>query len=88
MKEQYDLKWLNDPGHGWLEVPRSVVNELGISKQITSFSYQQGDQIYLEEDCDASLFLDTCEKRGIKITTWETHHDDDRVRNMDCYSPS
>ena len=53
---KYDF--ISDPGHGWLKVPRSEVNSLGIGPKVSSFSYEQGDYVYLEEDCDASLFVE------------------------------
>lgn len=46
----------SDPGHGWLKVPRKKLVELGILSMITGCSYQRGDYVYLEEDCDATTF--------------------------------
>ena len=46
-----------DPGHAWLEVPRKMLTELGIDSEITGYSYQSGDHVYLEEDCDAVAFV-------------------------------
>ena len=46
-----------DPGHAWLRVKRCELTELGIAGDISSFSYQMGIYVYLEEDCDASVFL-------------------------------
>ena len=48
----------SDSGHGWLKVPRHYLTALGIADQITSCSYQLGNNVYLEEDCDAGLFFD------------------------------
>lgn len=47
----------SDPGHGWGKVPRALLVELGISDKITPHSYQRGDFVYLEEDCDLSTFF-------------------------------
>lgn len=47
----------SDPGHGWLAVKRSELVELGITARVTSYSYQKGNTVYLEEDCDAQLFV-------------------------------
>lgn len=46
-----------DPGHGWLKVPKSELVALGIVDKISSYSYLRGDYAYLEEDCDATLFI-------------------------------
>ena len=47
----------NDPGHAWLKVSRQECIDLGIINKISGFSYQRGENLYLEEDCDAPLFL-------------------------------
>ena len=46
-----------DPGHAWLRVKRQELYDLGIAGVITQYSYQRGDHVYLEEDCDAGVFL-------------------------------
>jgi hypothetical protein len=46
-----------DAGHGWLQVPHSLISKLGISKQITGYSYRDIHYAYLEEDCDLSTFV-------------------------------
>lgn len=48
-----------DPGHGWLEVPKAHIKALGIAGDISSCSYESDDgkMVYLEEDCDMSIFL-------------------------------
>ena len=53
------FEFYEDESHGWLEVPKSLLKELGISDQISSYSYQKGDMAYLEEDADMSLFVNT-----------------------------
>ena len=45
-----------DPGHAWLEVPKTLIKELGITNKISSFSYENGENVYLEEDCDLATF--------------------------------
>jgi hypothetical protein len=47
-----------DAGHGWLEVDRQDLVDLNIIDKITSFSYQKGNKVFLEEDCDYSTFWD------------------------------
>lgn len=46
-----------DPGHGWVAVKRQELIELGILDKISSYSYQRGDTVYLEEDSDAAAFV-------------------------------
>lgn len=51
-------RFIEDPGHGWLEVPRSELRELGILDTISPYSFQAGEMVFLEEDCDAPRFSD------------------------------
>lgn len=51
-----------DSGHGWLKVPISLCRELGLQGKITGYSYCKGENLYLEEDCDASTFITAWEK--------------------------
>ena len=53
-----------DPSHGWVEVPRALLHELGIADKITEYSYQRGEDVFLEEDCDLSTFARAMEKAG------------------------
>lgn len=46
-----------DPGHGWLAVPLSELERLGIADKISTCSYVKGHTVFLEEDCDAPLFI-------------------------------
>lgn len=59
-------RFIEDPGHGWLEVPVEEVRRLCIEDQISGYSYVSkcGQFAYLEEDCDASLFIRAKEARG------------------------
>lgn len=47
----------SDPGHGWLAVKRELLHRLGIAHLISTYSYQRGKTVYLEEDCDFSTFI-------------------------------
>ena len=53
---QSELIWISDPGHAWLRVPIGDYFASGI--QASRFSYVDAAHVYLEEDCDAELYLD------------------------------
>lgn len=75
-----------DPGHGWLAVKRSEVIELGIADKISRYSYQNGDSVYLEEDCDASLFVIEYEKKfGIKPLFIDSYKENTPIRRYASY---
>lgn len=48
-----------DPEHGWLKVPRRLLSDMNLLKKISSCSYQRKAFVYLEEDCDMTLFETT-----------------------------
>jgi hypothetical protein len=52
----------SDAYHGWLEVPVEEIEKLGIKNNISNFSYINNNLAYLEEDCDAVLFIKAYEK--------------------------
>ena len=52
------FKHYTDPGHGWYKVSREMLFRMDILDKISSFSYQKNDWVYLEEDCDATIFFD------------------------------
>lgn len=59
-----ELTFYSDPGHGWLAVPRHEVCRVGILDRVSPYSYTDGPTLYLEEDCDASLYLRALDARG------------------------
>ena len=59
------VKYYTDPGHGWVAVKRKLLNDLGIADKITYFSYQKGQTVYLEEDCDLATFATAMNLRGV-----------------------
>lgn len=45
-----------DEGHGWLQVPKAEAEAMSLP--FTPYSYICGENVYLEEDCDMTMFLD------------------------------
>jgi len=84
-----DVKFIfhADAGHGWLAVKRRLLFDLGVAEKITSYSYQKGQTVYLEEDCDASTFLDAYKKKyGTPTINHAKYRNTSPIRNYDCYS--
>ena len=75
MSSTFKIKFYSDPGHGWGAVKRRVLDELGIADKITRFSYQKGDTVYLEEDCDLPTLTTELSLRGIWIEHVSKHTD-------------
>lgn len=51
------MYWISDPGHSWLKVKIKDLIKSGIADKISSYSYVHGEHVYLEQDCDASIYL-------------------------------
>lgn len=83
-KTRYDF--YEDGGHGWLKVSLDELIKLGIHVEVSGCSYIRKDKVYLEEDCDATLFIDAKEKLGEKIET-KVHISDksSKIRNYETY---
>jgi len=77
----------SDPGHSWLEVDFSELVSLGINKKITAWSYMKRDKVYLEEDCDAPLFLQTKKNLTGEVTEYEeiTSDYNSPIRSYNAY---
>jgi hypothetical protein len=80
------FEFVEDAGHGWVKVPKSLLAELGIASQITDCSYQRGEYAYLEEDTDRTLFENAFkEKFGVSPNLRERVVDNSRIRNYEPY---
>ena len=79
-----------DPGHGWMKVKREELKELGVENKITGYSYERGEFVYLEEDGDASIFIDALERKSGENFEENKHlrqHISDKNSKIRGYSP-
>jgi hypothetical protein len=74
-----------DPGHGWLAVKRKELIALGIIDKISHCSYQKGDTVYLEEDCDASLFMEKMTTINKPVKIKESFREYTPIRNYQSF---
>lgn len=75
-----------DPGHGWLKVPMELIKDLGIAEYITAYSYMRGKFAYLEEDADATLFIDKMKEQGIECKLNYLHSNKrSKIRNYNDF---
>ena len=86
MSKELTLTVYVDPGHAWVAVPLSLVEELGIKDIITNFSYYRDGMCYLEEDCDASVFVKRAKEAGYTFKFRESHNNRESfVRRLPHY---
>jgi hypothetical protein len=77
--------FVHDAGHGWMRVRRDQLVSLGLQNNISRYSYQSGDWCWLEEDCDAPLFIRAMQALGQTVEFRERWVERSRIRNYDCY---
>jgi hypothetical protein len=80
------MRYIQDPGHGWLEVPVSELRRVGVHKDISPYSYRNGKMAYLEEDYDMPAYLLAVRARGEpRPVLEEVYEDDTPIRKYDSY---
>ena len=80
------LKFIGDPAHAWLSVPRKDLKTLGIEHEISEFSFQRGKRVYLEEDQDATIYMSRARDAGWKVKFVESFSDRRSwVRSLERY---
>ena len=92
MKTQTSYRYIQDPGHGWIEVPRAELDALEIAHRVSLYSYQLGRYCYLEEDVDAPLWTFARAAAGHPVDPDDLHHEhtsaNSPIRNLERYRPS
>lgn len=83
------LNFIADAGHAWLAVPAELVQAYGLTP--SSFSYYNEGYYYLEEDCDATRFINAVgkfvnnsEKAG-KVDQYILTHDGQKIQIGEIY---
>ena len=61
-------------GHGYLSVSKPDLLKILTPGQISVFSGQSLTRVYLEEDCDASLFMNEAEKKGFVVVVKSSYN--------------
>jgi hypothetical protein len=84
MAEVYGATKYSDGGHGWLRVDRKMLARLGVAAEVSTCSYERAEEVYLEEDCDAPLFIRAMEAAGYSVAVREvrTADGDSFVRGL------
>lgn len=78
----------SDPGHSWYEVPREVLKDIEVLSLITSYSYQRGSKVYLEEDADATTFFRAAEDWDLNLNlVYREQEEESKVRSYKRFSP-
>ena len=76
-----------DPGHAWAKVSKKELTKLGIAGEISGCSYEKGEYVFLEEDCDLEKYILALRAKGIAYRFKENHTNrQSKIRNYYRYS--
>jgi len=75
----------SDPGHSWMAVKRNELIRLGILHLISSYSYQKGETVYLEEDCDLRKFERAKTEKGESWSFTMTYREKTPIRRYKSF---
>ena len=79
----------SDAGHGWLAVKLADLKMLGIESDISDFSYVKGKTAYLEEDKDATTYINAMKAKGINVVVRHgPPRDRSPIRSFKRYEPA
>ena len=69
---------------------RQEIAKAGVEDQITSYSFQKGNNVYLEQDADMQVFVAARTKQGLetKFSDYVNKSRPSRIRNYDPYMPT
>jgi len=86
MAKKISIKVFADPGHAWARFPKAKLVKLGIADKISPYSYMNGANAFLEEDCDLSVLVVALRDRGYEIKFNESHaNKQSKIRNYSTY---
>ena len=80
--------YISDPGHGWVEVEFKELKRLGIEREVSPFSYTNETKVYLEEDCDLSLFIQAKKALGEDYKLVDVYQENTPIRSYHRYGGS
>ena len=86
MSKRFTITVYGDPGHAWGKVKRDILLKLGLEKEISRYSYQYMDNVYLEQDSDLAKVFDRLEALDYYVIFKEKHTDkSSKIRHYDRY---
>jgi hypothetical protein len=84
MSKSIDVIYYSTPRHGYFKVEGDDLRALKISQVLSHYSYynEDDDIFYLEEDCDASMFMKRCELDGVEVNVTDEDIDSEEEENI------
>ena len=87
MTKKISIKVFADPGHAWARFPKAKLVKLGIADKISPYSYQNGTNAFLEEDCDLSTLITALQEKGYTDIKFNESHTNkhSKIRGYNTY---
>lgn len=73
------LQFHYDAGHAWLKVSHAELAKQEVANEISFYSYMTKSHAYLEEDCDASKYMNALTAKSISYSIIEVNDGDDSI---------
>jgi hypothetical protein len=87
MAKKISIKVFADPGHAWARFPKAKLVSLGIADKISTYSYMNGSNAFLEEDCDLSTLIGALRAKGYTDIKFNESHTDrqSKIRSYNTF---
>jgi hypothetical protein len=87
MAKKISIKVFADPGHAWARFPKAKLVSLGIADKISTYSYMNGSNAFLEEDCDLSTLIGALREKGYTDIKFNESHTDrqSKIRSYNTF---
>ena len=86
-EKKFTITVYSDPSHSWGKVRREVLKNLQLDRHISSYSFQRGEYVYLEEDNDLSMLCQALYDNNTRVVFNEkSTNKPSRVRTYDRYT--
>jgi len=87
MTKKISIKVFADPGHAWARFPKAKLVSLGIADKISTYSYMNGSNAFLEEDCDLSTLIGALREKGYTDIKFNESHTDrqSKIRSYNTF---
>ena len=70
--KKLELRFIEDPSHGWAEAPETLCKSL----RLKEYSAQRNGMLYFEEDCELTVLEEKLKKAGYATKFVECYVDD------------
>jgi hypothetical protein len=75
-------RYISDPAHGWIEVPLEELESIGYKISRYSYMNPKTGKAYLEEDCDAAIFIKKLKDTDTSYEIKEVYQENTFIRNL------